>query len=269
MEITGMGKHGGYEDEPIVAEFYDLYATRSDIGFYLDYCRAAKGKILELGCGTGRILIPAADSDCQITGLDLSQHMLAKCGEKLKQKSADVQNRVRLIKDSMTDFNLNEKFRLTIIPFHAFQHLISVDDQLSCLECIHRHLEKDGKLIFDVFHVNFDKIDSPRNKEEVEADPEFELADGRRFRRTYRITAFNRAEQYNNVEIFHYLTDTDGTTIRLVQAFPFRYFFRYEVEHLLVRCGFNLVESFGDFSKAPIGDDSPEMIFVAKKRQAD
>jgi hypothetical protein len=51
----------------------------------------------------------------------------------------------------------------------------------------------------------------------------------------------------------------------LVYAFPYRYFFRYEVEHLLVRCGFRVVELFGNFDKSPLVDDSPEMIFVAEK----
>jgi hypothetical protein len=48
-------------------------------------------------------------------------------------------------------------------------------------------------------------------------------------------------------------------------AFTVRYFFRYEVEHLLARCGFRVVEVFGDFDRSPLADASPEMIFVAEK----
>jgi len=46
---------------------------------------------------------------------------------------------------------------------------------------------------------------------------------------------------------------------------PFRYFYRYEVEHLLSRCGFRVAELFGNFDKSPFSDDSPEMIFVAER----
>ncbi len=46
-------------------------------------------------------------------------------------------------------------------------------------------------------------------------------------------------------------------------AFPLRYFFRYEVEHLLARCGFRVEETFGDFDRSPLRDNSPEMILVA------
>ena len=84
-----MSEFGGYEDQPFVAEFYDftpMYSERADLEFYLEFCRSADGKILELGCGTGRILIPAAAAGCQIDGLDASEYMLAKCRENLQRQ---------------------------------------------------------------------------------------------------------------------------------------------------------------------------------------
>lgn len=51
----------------------------------------------------------------------------------------------------------------------------------------------------------------------------------------------------------------------MVQAFPFRYFFRHELEHLLARCGLKIVDLFGNYDKSPLMDDSPEMVFVAEK----
>ena len=81
-----MLKSGGYMDLPYVAEFYDyipLYAGRPDVDFYLSFTKSAGGRTLELGCGTGRILIPAAEAGCSIVGLDISEHMLARCRERL------------------------------------------------------------------------------------------------------------------------------------------------------------------------------------------
>lgn len=263
-----MSRFGGYDDQPFLAELYDLvpaYAVRSDLDFYLGFCRASPGRILELGCGTGRILIPAARDGCDIVGLDLSEHMVAKCREKLQAELNEVQERVTLLQGNMSDFDLGLSFALVIIPFRPFQHLISTEEQFGCLRCIHRHLQPGGKLVFDVFQVDLRKINDPRRDEEVEDLQEMKLPDGRKLRRTNRIVALHRAEQYNDVEIIFYLTDTDGTTHRLVQAFPFRYFFRYEVEHLLARCGFKIVDLFGDFNRSPLIDESPEMIFVAEK----
>jgi SAM-dependent methyltransferase len=263
-----MSKYGSYVDQPILAELYDLvpgYAKRTDIAFYLQYCETASGPILELGCGTGRILLPAAEADCRITGLDISKHMLAECQQKLQRKSHAVQNRVQLVQGDMTNFDLAESFHLAIIPFRAFQHVIAVDDQLACLRRINRHLSIGGHLLLDVFQVDLKKITDPRATEESEDFAEFELPDGRRLRRTSRFAAFHPADQVNDVELIYYLTNTDGTTERIVQAFPFRYFFRYEMEHLLDRCGFKVVDLFGNFDKSPLADNSPEMIFVAEK----
>lgn len=263
-----MSKFGDYEDKPFLAELYDLvprYSGRRDLEFYVELCRSAGGKVLELGCGTGRVLMPLANAGMEIVGLDLSTHMLAKCSQNLASQPAEIRNRIELVHASMTDFDLGRQFDAVIIPFRPFQHLVSVSDQLACLKCARRHLRDDGLLAFDVFQVAFSAMTDPRRREESEDLPEFELPDGRKMRRCNRFAATHRAEQYNDLEIIYYLTHPDGRTERLVQGFPFRYFFRYEIEHLLARTGFALVTVYGDFDKSPLADDSPEMIFVARK----
>jgi ubiquinone/menaquinone biosynthesis C-methylase UbiE len=257
-----------YVDNPVLAELYDLvpgYGNRPDRDFYLRSAAAAAGKILELGCGTGRILIPIAESGHAITGVDSSEHMLSKCRQKLNSLPGNIADRVRLIKGDMACLMLDDVFHQAIIPFRAFQHLIRIEDQLACLSTLNRHLVMNARLIFDVVNVDFGRINNPDLSEEIEDLPEYGLQDGRRLRRTGRMARFHRAEQYNEVELIYYLTDVDGSTARIVQAFPFRYFFRYEIQHLLERCGFRVIELLGDFGGAPLSHDSPDMIFVAEK----
>lgn len=264
-----MSKWGGYEDQAFIADYYDFiptYSARPDVDFYVDLARAVPGTILELGCGTGRILVPTAAAGSHIVGLDVSEHMLAKCREKLGAQSPAVRQRVRLTCGNMADFHLDETFALVTAPFRTFQHLISVDDQLSCLRCAYRHLAVGGRLVFDVFQVKpRAMMPDPALMKESQDFPEVELPDGRKLTRTHRIAAFHRAGQYNDIEFAYYVTHPNGETQRLGPAFPFRYFFPYEVEHLLARCGFQVVELLGDFGKSPLADDSPEMIFVAEK----
>jgi ubiquinone/menaquinone biosynthesis C-methylase UbiE len=263
-----MANYGGYKDIPIMGEIYDLvpaYSKRGDQEFFIQYCKDADGKILDLGCGTGRILIPIAETGCQITGLDLSKHMLSRCREKISDLDIEVQKRIRIVQGNMAEFDIDDNFHTAIITFRAFQHLIDANDQLSCLKNINKHLKNNGRLIFDVFQVNLEVITRPLTGEEIEDLSEYELPDGRKLRRTGRLTGYHRAEQYNDVELIYYLTNTDGTTERVVQAFPMRYFFKYEVVHLLDRCGFKVIELFGNFDKSKLSDDSPEMIFVAEK----
>jgi SAM-dependent methyltransferase len=262
--------HGDYNAWPEIAELYDhvpLYKDRKDAAFYVDLCRAAKGEVLELGCGTGRVLIPATAAGCRITGLDGSGFMLERCRTKLRALTPEVQNRVTLVEADMTSFSLGRAFALATVPFRPLQHLVSVEEQLSFLACVHRHLIPGGKLALDVFHPDLKRLSTPASHEENEDTAEHTLPDGRRLRRTFRVTAQRRAEQTNDIELIYYVTDPDGGTTRLVQAFPMRYYFRFELEHLLARSGFRVQELFGNFDRSPFIDSSPEMIVVAVRTE--
>ncbi len=263
-------RFGGYEEKKF-AELYDLaYENRrKDVDFFIDYSRRAGGRTLELGCGTGRILIPTAIAGCEITGLDLSPYMLKICQEKLNKQPGEVRERVKLIQGDMTSFNTGETYSLVTVPFRPFQHLISVEEQKACLKCVHQHLTPHGLLILDIFHPYPPRlVYSEKYTAEVEDLPETQLPDGRKLRRTNRTIAFHRDQQFNEVELIYYINHPDGKTERLVQSFPFRYFYRYEVEHLLELCGFRVVEIFGNFDKSEFSNNSPEMIFIAGKDRA-
>lgn len=265
-----MSKSERYEYRKFVAEFYDLtygHKRSEDIGFFIDYSKKANGRTLELGCGTGRVLVPTAVSGCEITGLDLSPYMLKICQEKLAKQPGEVQPRVRLLQGGMTSFNTGETYSLVTTPFRPFQHLISAEEQKACLECAYRHLAPAGLIILDIFHPFPSRlVPDPKYAAETEDLPETELPDGRKFRRTSRTAAFHRDQQYNDIELIYYVIHPDGQTERLVQSFPMRYFYRYEVEHLLALGGFKVVELFGDFDRSEFSNDSPEMIFVAEKK---
>ena len=256
----------GYE-EAFSAEFYDpIYGSSiPDVDFFKDYAKSADGKILEPACGTGRVLIPLAQAGYEITGIDLSKHMLDICRQKLAEQPADIQKRVHLVHANMADFQLNEKFALTIIPAHSFQILISQQDQENCLRSIAEHLVSHGRLIVDVFHPHFPRLFDPQYLQERQTRTNITLSDGRNVRVSDRIAAYHKSEQYNDVEQIYYVHHPDGREERLVQAFPMHYFFRYEMEYLLRLCGFKVIELFGKYDKSPFTDTSPEMIFVAEK----
>ena len=261
-------QYGGYDDREFVADFYDaMYDLMrpQDIAFFVDYAIESGGRTLEVGCGTGRVLIPTAAAGCDITGLDLSPHMLKICRGKLDKQPQDVQQRVKLIEGNMTDFDTGEKYQLATIPFRPFQHLVSVEEQKACLNCIRQHLVPGGRLVFDVFNPNFERlIANPRYTRETVDLPETKLPDGRKVRRTSRMAGFRRDQQYNDIELIYYVTYPDGKTDRVVQSFPMRYFFRYEIEYLLELCGYNLIDLFGDFDRSAYSEDSREMIFIAE-----
>jgi ubiquinone/menaquinone biosynthesis C-methylase UbiE len=252
-----------------IAEYYDtspIVTRRGDLAFYVNVIKEFGDPVLELGCGSGRVTVTVAQAGFKIVGLDLSPKMLEQAVEKVSKLPHDTRAQVSFVQGNMTSFDLGARFRLVIIPFRPFQHLLNVQQQLDCLECARKHLEPGGRLILDFFHTDARRMHDQEFLSERQA-AEYEMPDGRRVRLTERVTAFHRAEQYNDVEMIYHVTHSDGREERLVMAFPFRYFFRYEVEHLLARCGFHVEETFGDFDCSPLRDRSPEMIFVAKTKQ--
>ena len=261
---------GGYELHDFIAEYYDASYNRRnsvDVEFFVNYAKESGGRTLELGCGTGRVLIPTAAAGCEITGLDLSPYMLQKCRDKLAQQPQNVQKRAKLVQGNMTGFETGEKYSLVTLPFRPFQHLITVEEQKACLGCIRKHLRPQGRFVFDVFHPNPARlIPGSKFSEEVEDLPETPLPDGRKVRRASRMVALHGEQQYNDIELIYYVSHPDGRKERLVQSFPMRYFYRYEMEHLLEISGFKIKGLFGKFDKSAFSSDSPEMIFVAEKK---
>src|SRR4029077_4850288 len=98
---------------------------------------------------------------------------------------------------------------------------------------------------------------------------EYRTTDGRQVRITERVAGVHRAGQREDVEMIFSIAHPGGRKERLVFAWPLRYFFRYEVEHLLARCGFKVAAEYGDFDRTALLDDSPEMIFIAETRDRD
>jgi SAM-dependent methyltransferase len=238
---------------------------KDDVAFYTDLAMHARGPVLELGCGTGRILIESAAAGATITGLDLSPLMLDACRLKVSALSAEVAQRITLIEADMTAFDLKRRFALVTIPFRAFCHLIEVCDQLACLERVREHLEQDGELVFDVFQPRLDILIDPHATDEVEDTPESPLSGGRTVRRTARRLNLHQAEQTMQVEFNYYIKDARGNAERLTESFPFRYYFRYELEHLLARAGFQVAALYGWYDRSPVSEEPRELIFTARR----
>ena len=166
----------------------------------------------------------------------------------------------------MRDFDLGRLFALVTLPFRPFQHLITVEDEISCLENVRRHLVEGGRLVLDLFNPSLDILSGSTGDEEIGEEPPFSTRDGRTVVRRHKIFGHDRFNQVNQVELIYYVTHPDGREERLVHRFPMRYLFRFEVEHLLVRCGFEVEQLYAGFDKGVYGSRNPgELIFVARK----
>ena len=250
------------------SEFYDHHAKRGDVQFYADCAAESGGTALEIGCGTGRVLIPTAKRGVQITGIDNSGEMLKVCRDKLTNESADVRERVDLVCADMRSFDLGRKYSTVTIPFGPFNYLVSPEEQLQCLSCVRDHLTETGILVIDLWYPNLrDLWKSENGAVIVDVKTPFTMEDGRRVTWGIRNVSVDYACQIIHEEMFYNVVYPDGKTACMVYPAPMRYFFRYEVEHLLARTGFKVKAVYADFDKNPFGSKYPsEMIFAAEKK---
>ncbi len=188
-----------------IAELYDHvvpYQERQDVGFFVEAAKESGGPVLEVGCGTGRVLIPTARAGIEITGLDLSPHMLEVCRGKLEAEPEEVRSRVRLVEGDMRQFELGQTFRLVTLPFRPFQHLTTVEDQLACLGCIRR--APGGGRQADPGHLQPDDGGAGPDRtlgRRLSEEPEFSMPDGRKVIRRHKIVSRDVINQINYVEL--------------------------------------------------------------------
>lgn len=120
-----------------------------DIKFYLSLLRPRHDAVLELGCGTGRILRPLLNAGIDVTGLDISEGMLETAALNI------VGYQCELVHADMRNYGLNRRFSAVIVPFNTFLYMYTADDRQACLECAFRHLQPGGFMVIDVFNPEY------------------------------------------------------------------------------------------------------------------
>jgi hypothetical protein len=192
--------------------------------------------------------------------------MLAVCRKKLSRETVDVQARVQLVHADMRQFALGREFRLVTLPFRSFQHLLTVEEQLSCLTSIHTHLVPGGRVVLDVFNPSLPRLVDDRYLVEVEEEPPFTMPDSRRVVRRSRLVSRDLIRQILEVEFTYTVTTAEGGEERLTYRAPIRYLFRFEGEHLLSRSGYAVEAVYADYDRNPYGTRDPgELIFIARR----
>src|SRR5690349_18444797 len=134
--------------DAMLARLYDVFPFDADIPFYLELAAAQGGPVLEVACGSGRVLVPLAQAGHAITGVDISAPMLDIAGEKLAARNAGGQ--ARLVQDDMRAFVLPERFACALIAVKSFAYLTSRADQQRTLANIAAHLRPGGVLALDL-----------------------------------------------------------------------------------------------------------------------
>ena len=133
------------------AGFYDADPGHpADLPFHMSRLLRSDMQILELGSGTGRVLVPLAERCSHIHGIEISEAMVSICRRKMEAAHLPAARATVSVGD-ISDFALNQGFDFILAPFRVLQNL-STDQQVAGLfRCIGRHLNDDGACILNVF----------------------------------------------------------------------------------------------------------------------
>ncbi|MBN1211143.1 MAG: class I SAM-dependent methyltransferase [candidate division Zixibacteria bacterium] len=228
-----------------------------DIDFYIKQMIKYGDPVLELGCGTGRITIPAAKNGIRITGLDISPEMLDFAEQNAKRNKVSI----NFINADCRDFMIEKKFKTIFFPVNSILHLHSRESYEDCFSCVTKHLEKNGRFIFDVFTPSF-KILTRKPSDKVLCH-EYVHFDSDEIVRIFETSKFDMEKQINYAKWLIKIGDSEE---RLFSENNVRVFFPEELNTLLHYNGFEIEEKYGDFSESPYNSNSRNQIFICRKK---
>ncbi len=270
--MTGSQEHDYYDKTPAAARRYDalLAGQTDDVAFYVDEARAADGPILEVGCGTGRIAQPIAAAGIDVVGLDRSPHMLAIAAAKRARAPADVRRRLGLVRADMRAYAFRRPFARVFLPFRVFQAMISVDDQMAALARTRAALAPDGRLVFNVFDPRIDILAEAADGGPSEVqDSGRSYEDGGDVVRERFAARYDLPRQVLDLTFLYERLGPGGRVVeRVFEPLRLRYFFRFEIEHLLARAGYEVEAVFGGFEREPFAEHGQEMVWIARPVEA-
>lgn len=243
-------------------------SLHGDVEWYRQKAADAGGPVLELGAGTGRVTIPIAEAGIRVSALDLDPGMLDRLRQKAAALSADARERISIHHGDMRSFTLEQRFALVIIPFRAFLHNVTRDDQLATLRRAHAHLQTGGELALNVFHPSLEYMAGSagthagvwrwRETRKLDGGGFVVDSDANRYDTVHqRVESMIRTEEFGQ----------DGSLRRTyMMHLELAYLYPSDIASLLADSGFELTRLSGDFQGRSFERDSDELVVEARKR---
>lgn len=250
----------------IIARYYDAENELfiEDLPFYDEIAAEYGGPIVDIGAGTGRVLIHLAQSGYQTVGIDYSEEMLAIAKRKM-QVLPDLTSQIKLIQADIRDYVDQNRYPLILIPYNGFMHLGEQEDQLKVLQRIPAMLTEDGLLVIDL--PNGGEIAATEDDGRLVLERTFHEPANGHLVMQQTVSAINRLEQKLYITWVYDEVTGDGTVKRTVAPQTLRYVFASEMKLLLKLAGLELIEMYGDYERSPFVDGSERMIVLARKAQ--
>ena len=254
-----------WEDAEL-ARIYDLISAPydEDLGWYRELAAEAGDRVLELACGSGRVLVPLARAGCSVVGVDVSPPMLALARERLAAAGPEVAGRVRLVESAMGALALDEQFDLAIIAARSFAYLLTREDQQRALRTIAAHLRPGGLLALDLLNPPLAWLAAPPGSLHQDL-VHHEAARGLTIARTEAVVSTDLAAQLRVIRSAYELVTADGAVTKRFVEWPYRWTHRFEAELLLEQAGFAVAGVYGGYQREPFTAASKWLVLLGRR----
>lgn len=247
------------------AEFYDALhrGTPGDLEHYQDHCAQAS-QLLELGCGSGRVLAALAAPSRECTGIDIHPGLLDLAREAL----ADAPN-TRVLNQDMLALSLDSKFDRILLPFCGLYCVEGQEDLDRLFAGVARHLSPEGQFILDTYNADLFHQDSDEPDEEQVPHEHGEISVREVSYQVYEQSRWDRSQQRILVSYLHAASDPNaakdaGLADEVVAELVHRYWLSSQIEESAKRAGLTRCLALGDFEGSAWAPDSPWNIFHFK-----
>ena len=235
--------------------YYDAIHQQltDDIPLLVEIAQQQNGPILELGCGTGRLLVPLAETNLPLTGLDNADAMLA-----VAQPRIESFDNVELVSADMTQFSLNKQLGLCIISYNTLTHL-NTSQIVSTLKCIKHHLSADGLLLIDT--INPFMLAAIDDQDSFEPEAEFnDPQSGAPILQSARY----QTDHANQAVTIEWLYENQDSGESVSAETTHNYHYPHLLQMLLNEQSYSIETIYGDYDKTPFDEESDRLIISAR-----
>ncbi|MEP7289405.1 MAG: class I SAM-dependent methyltransferase [Chloroflexota bacterium] len=249
------------ENEEVTADLELYSALAADTAEALN----ADAPILDVGCGTGRVMLHLAGEGYQMRGVDSSVAMLERGKRKAKNR-IDLADMIKFYEGNALDFAFPEKYGLILIPYNGFMHFNTAADQRNLLHYLYNWLLDDGLLAIDLPNAGetFGTIDDGA----VTLERSFVEPESGHMVMQQSVSALNRTDQLQRITWIYDEIHEGGMLQRTVAPLTLRYVFPTEMDLLLELNGFERIARYGDYDQSPFEEGCERLIVVARKNAA-
>lgn len=247
----------------LIAPFYDAEHAHftEDLDMYMNFAEMCGGKILELACGSGRVLLPLAQEGYDITGVDTSAEMLKLAQHNLEAEG--VAEHCTLVQQNMSQLHIPQKFRMAFIALGSFAHITARKAQQQALASIRAHLSPGGTFILDISNADARYMEELSGQVLHQGTWQTENGDFL----THFVSPASSNERHLLEMTHFYDRHSQGGTVQRTVVTTYLYLFELgEIELLVEQAGFSIKDVYGDHDLNPFQLESPRLILVAEAK---